>query len=180
MFTEKALSLDPSCAFPHVPLAMCYLLARQHEKAISACEQALKFDPNDASAYSVLSVLLTYSGNPKEAIAAFEKGLRINPNPRANIFLYQGLDYYHSSLYEEALAAWKKAEAVSPNAIDIRLRLASCYSALGREDEAREEVATILKMNPRLSLGYLAKTLPYKNQADLEKVINDLRKAGLK
>jgi len=127
MFTEKALSLDPSCAFPHVTLAMSYLLARQHEKAISACEQALKFDPNDAFAYSVLSVLLTYSGNPKEAIAAFEKGLRINPNPRANIFLYQGLAYYHSSLYEEALAAWKKAEAVSPNAIDIRLRLASCY-----------------------------------------------------
>jgi len=54
------------------------------------------------------------------------------------------------------------------------------YSALGREDEAREEVATILKLNPRLSLGYLAKTLPYKNQADLEKVLNDLRKAGLK
>lgn len=83
-------------------------------------------------------------------------------------------------MYEEALSIWKKGAALSPSAIDIRLRLAACYSALGREDEAREEVATILKLNPRLSLGYLAKTLPYKNQADLEKVLNDLRKAGLK
>ena len=83
-------------------------------------------------------------------------------------------------MYEEALSIWKKGVALSPNAIDIRLRLAACYSALGREDEAREEVATILKLNPRLSLDYLSKVLPYKNEADREKILNDLAKAGLK
>jgi hypothetical protein len=31
-----------------------------------------------------------------------------------------------------------------------------------------------------MSLGYLAKTWPYKNQADLDYFINSLRKAGLK
>jgi hypothetical protein len=58
--------------------------------------------------------------------------------------------------------------------------LAACYSSLGQEDEARAEVAALLKLNPRLSLGYLAKALPYKNKADLDQVISALGKAGLK
>jgi len=60
------------------------------------------------------------------------------------------------------------------------LRLAACYSSLGREDEARAEVAAIVKLNPNLSLGFLAKSQPYKNQADLDLFINALQKAGLK
>jgi adenylate cyclase len=104
---------------------------------------------------------------------------RLNPKPPAHFFLYQGLVYYHRGLFEEALSAWKKGAALSPNAIDIHLRLAACYSSLGREDEARTEVAAVLKLNPKLSLGYLSKILPYKNQADLDQFMNDLRKAGL-
>jgi len=180
LLAKKSLSFDPSCTLPHITLAMCYLLARQHAKAIAECEQALKFDPNDAFAYSVLSLMLSYSGKPKEAIAAFEKGLRLSPKPPANIFLYQGIAYYHSGMYDEALSAWKKAASIAPNATDIRFRLASCYSSLGMEDEARAEVAKIRKLNPKLSLSHFTKTLPYKNKADLEKVINALRKAGLK
>jgi len=180
LFAKKSLSLDPSCAFPYLTLSMCYLITRQHAKAVAACEQALKFDPNDAFAYGVLAVVLTYSGEPEEAMMAIEKSLRLNPTPPAGIFLYEGFVYYHRGMFEKALSAWKKAVRLTPSAIDIRLRLASCYSSLGREDEARAEVGAALKLNPRLSLGYLAKTYPYKNKADLDQVINALRKAGLK
>lgn len=177
---QKSLSLESTCALPYVTLSYGYLMTRQHEKAVGACEQGLQFDPNDAFAYAILSLVLTYSGKPDEALAPIEKALRLNPKPPAHYFLYQGVSYYHKGMYEVALSIWKKAAALSPNAVDIRLRLAACYSALGREDEARAEVAAVLKLNPKLSLAYLAKMLPYKNQADLEKVINGLRKAGLK
>jgi len=180
LLTKKSLSLESSCVLPYVTLSLGYLLTRQHAKAIAACEEAIHLDPNDAFAYSMLSLVLTYSGKPEEAIEAIEKGLRLNPKPPAYAFLYQGFAYYHRGMYEEALSALKKAVNLSPNAIDIRLRVASCYSSLGREDEARAEVAAILKLNPRLSLGYLAKMYPYKNKADLDRVINSLRKAGLK
>ncbi len=178
--TKKSLSLDSTCALPYVTLAMCCLFTKQHAKAIAACEQALNFDPNDAFAYSVLSLVLTYSGKPKEAIGAIDKALRLNPKPPALVFLYQGFAYYHMGMYEEALSAWKKAANLSPGSITIRLRLAACYSSMGREDEARAEVAAVLKLNPKLSLGYLAKMYPYKNKTDLDKIIDALRKAGLK
>jgi hypothetical protein len=51
---------------------------------------------------------------------------------------------------------------------------------MDKEDKARAQVAAILKLNPNLSLGYLAKTWPYKNQADLDLLISGLAKAGLK
>jgi hypothetical protein len=43
------------------------------------------------------------------------------------------------------------------------------------KDEARAEGVKILKLNPKLPLGYPAKTFVYKNKADLEKIIIDLR-----
>jgi len=180
LFTKKSLSLDSSCAFPYVMLANCYLLTRQLAKAISACEQALNFDPNDAYAYSVFSNVLTFSGKPEEALVAIDRALRLSPKPPSYVFLFKGFAYYHTGMYEEALSTLKKAVNLSPNAIGIRLRLAACYSSMGREDEARAEVTAILKLNPRLSLGYLSKMWPYKNQADLDLIINALRKAGLK
>ena len=50
---------------------------------------------------------------------------------------------------------------------------------MGREEEARAEAMEILKIDPKFSLAYLEKRLPYKNQEDLKLVIDSLRKAGL-
>jgi adenylate cyclase len=143
-------------------------------------EQALKFDPNYAFAHDILALVLAFSGRAEEALSPMEKALRLNPKPPAHLFLHQGVVYYTKGMFEDALSALKKGLSLSPNAIDIRLRLAACYSALGQEDEARAEVAAVLNLNPRMSVGYLSKVLPYKNQADREKILNDLAKAGLK
>ncbi len=51
---------------------------------------------------------------------------------------------------------------------------------MGREKEARAEAAEVLRINPKFSLDYFAKTLPYKDQSVTDKVVNALRKAGLK
>jgi len=57
--------------------------------------------------------------------------------------------------------------------------LAACYAELGREGEARAEVAEILRLTPNWSLE-VVRQLPYKNPADLEHLVTALRKAGLK
>jgi hypothetical protein len=51
---------------------------------------------------------------------------------------------------------------------------------MGREKEARAEAAEVLRIDPKFSLDFLAKILPYKDQSRRDKVINALRKAGLK
>jgi adenylate cyclase len=81
---------------------------------------------------------------------------------------------------EEAITALKRAVSLVPNFSTPRESLASIYSALGREEEARAEAAEILRLNPRFSLEGLKQRLPTKDPAVVEQYLASLRKAGLK
>jgi hypothetical protein len=51
---------------------------------------------------------------------------------------------------------------------------------MGREKEARAEAEEVLRINPKFSLDYLAKTSVWKDQSVTNNLIDALRKAGLK
>jgi hypothetical protein len=57
--------------------------------------------------------------------------------------------------------------------------MAISYIRLGREEEARAAAAEILRINPEFSLKRYAKILPF-SQPVADRVVEDLRKAGLK
>ena len=50
----------------------------------------------------------------------------------------------------------------------------------GLVEEARKSAAEVLRVNPKISLDWLAKMLPWKNKDQVARWIDDLRKAGLK
>ena len=68
---------------------------------------------------------------------------------------------------------------VSPDQPGPYLILAASYSSLNRTEEAQKAVKEILRIDPNYSLDYYAKTSPYKNQQTLDKIVRELRKAGL-
>jgi adenylate cyclase len=81
--------------------------------------------------------------------------------------------------YEEAMAAYQRALARNPDFLTAHLGLAVIYSELGREKEARAEVAEVLRINPHFSLEALRQGAPFKDQAIFERMLAALRKAGL-
>jgi hypothetical protein len=58
--------------------------------------------------------------------------------------------------------------------------LAATYIELGRAEDARLSAAEVLRIKPEITLKWLAKMLPWKNKADADRLIDDLRKAGMK
>jgi adenylate cyclase len=82
--------------------------------------------------------------------------------------------------YDEAIATFKKILNINPNYLPARAFLAACYSSLDRQAEAAAEADEVRRINPKFNLESFAKTLPYKNKADIERYIAALRKAGLK
>jgi adenylate cyclase len=82
--------------------------------------------------------------------------------------------------FEEAISAYKKAIQRSPNNIFAHHGLAVTYIFLGRENEARAEAAEVLRINPKFSLDYIAKTSIWKDQSIINKFLDASRKAGLK
>jgi adenylate cyclase len=82
--------------------------------------------------------------------------------------------------YEEAIIWGEKAVRQKPNSFLAHLMLTQIYSLSGRVEEARDEAAEILRINPKFSVDKFAKKFTYKNQEDKERCISALRKAGLK
>jgi adenylate cyclase len=90
-----------------------------------------------------------------------------------------GLSYRLTGQYEEAISAlegWRdrKAKGMLPHIV-----LAFTYVEAGREEDAQASVAEALKQNPKASIKGYAATIPYKDPAEIERIKDSLRKAGL-
>ena len=175
---QKAISLDQSSPYCYLLLSSIYMFKRQYEKAIAEAERTIALDPNGADAYSQLGGVLHMVGRPLEAISPLEKALRINPMAPSFHFRRLGGAYRDIGRYEEAIVQFKKAIDLSPDSFSAHLGLAATYSLAGRDEEARAEVSEVLRIQPKISLESLVKRFAFKNKADIDRLINALRKAG--
>jgi len=176
---QKAISLDDSNAVIHCVLAVVYAMKKQYDKAIAECERAVSLDPNSAENIVRAGTVLNWAGRAEEAIPYLQNAIRLNPLPPAIYFVQLANSYRDSGQYEKAIEACKKALQREPNTQFAYIHMAVSYIRLGQEKEARAAAAEILRINPKFSLEYYAKILPFPQPvADL--VIKDLRKAGLK
>ena len=174
---KKALAIDDSIPMGHAMLASAYIFKREYDKAIAEGERAVALDPSTYTAYAcALLVACRY----KEAIAMFQKAIRLNPNAMSVTFVYFGHALLMAGRLEEAVSTFKKAIQRTPDNILPHYGLVATYSLMGREKEARAEAEEVLRMNPKFSLDFYAKTFVYKDQSEMDKVVNALRKAGLK
>jgi len=175
---QKALAMDESIASAHSLLCGLYRRMREYEKSIAEGERAVALDPGGAGVLANYAVSLGAVGRPEESIPLFQKAIRLDPF--SSPYRSFGDALREAGRFEEAVSAFKKAIQLAPDDIRAHYYLAATYVMMGREKEARDEAAEVLRIDPRFSLDFLAKILPYKNQSRRDKVINALRKAGLK
>jgi adenylate cyclase len=176
---QKALALDDTLDFSHSLLANIYLMKRHYEKAIAEAKRAVVLNPNGADAHAHLGTTLHYAGERENAIPLLKKAIRLNPIPPNWYLFVLGEVYFMSGKYEEAISVYKKV--LNRNSDDIRslYGLAATYSLSGQEDKARASTEEVLRVSPTFSVEYFGMTLPFKNKADKELLIEALRNAGL-
>lgn len=176
----KALSIDDTLDLPFIVLSQIYLFSRQHDKAIEYGEQSVALNPNNELSYAMLALVLYFSGSYADAISMLDKAFRLNPV--APFYYYHFLGHPHLMMgnYAQAIQAYKKALQLNPNFIFPHVCLAACYIATGNNDAASKAVAAVLKLDPNYSSNTFTLASPHKDPANTEKLINLLRKAGLK
>jgi adenylate cyclase len=177
---QEAVALDDSLPQPQRVLSQVYLWQKQHDQAIAAAKQTIVLDPNFADGYTNLGWILTTAGRPKEGIALIEKAMRLNPRYPATYPVYLGIAYRVLGRYEEALVPVKQALTLNSNLLAARWNLAAIYNELGREEEARAEVAEMLRLSPHYSLEFSRQISPYKDPVVTERMVAALHKAGLR
>ncbi|HEV8714791.1 MAG TPA: tetratricopeptide repeat protein [Candidatus Binatia bacterium] len=177
---QQMVALDASSPWSHFILSLTYLWRKQYEQAGAEAERVIALNPSFGAIYAGLANILSFLGRSEEALELIEKALRLSPRLPLRNLPALGHTYYLTGRTEEAIAALKKSLNGSPADLDAHLLLAAVYSELGREAEARDEAAEVLRINPKWSLEVWKQRVPYKDPAMLERVFAALRRAGLK
>jgi TolB-like protein/class 3 adenylate cyclase len=172
---QKANALAPDDYESHWNLGFVYLYRREFDRAEAEYERALALNPNDADFLVEMSEALVYLGRPEEAIAQIKKAMRLNPHfPEWHLWDL-GWAYHVAGRDEEALATLRRMNNPPPG---VHQTLARVYVRLGRPEQARAEIGEFLEKEPDATLE-TAKRQPYKDQAQLNQMLDDLRKAGM-
>jgi adenylate cyclase len=120
------------------------------------------------------------AGKPKEAIPVIQKALRLEPMAPDLYNRQLSLDYFQAGDCKQAIATCEKGLKRQRDNLVSRVTSAAVYGACGREAEARKEATEVLRINPNFTVeSFMGKT-PYKNPSDRDRVVQGLRKAGLK
>ncbi len=176
---QKALVMDDSVAVAHALLAELYAHTGEYDKAIAEAERGVTLNPGGMTCVRTYGLCLSYVGRPEEAIPVLEKAIRISPSFHYS-YINLGTALRMTGRFEEAVSAFKKAIQLVPDNIDAHIQLAVTYGMMGREKEARGEATEVLRINPKFSVDSFAKHIQFKDQSQTDRLVNALRKAGLK
>ena len=178
-YAQKAIALDNISEIAHLVLAGCYLLRREHQKAIEAANNGLSISPNSADIHLMLGQVLAFSDRPQKAIENLEMSIRLDPFARSQFFHMLGMAYREAGRYDEAINACQEAIRRQRNNMFAHLILAATYVMNDQPEEARIEAEEVLRIDPNYSLERLAEIRPHIDPENTERFISALRKAGL-
>jgi TolB-like protein/class 3 adenylate cyclase/cytochrome c-type biogenesis protein CcmH/NrfG len=174
---QKALTLDATDVYARRLLASIYGLRRQHDLALVESERLIAINPNDAGSYAQQGIALTWLGQPAGAIRALERALRFDPDMRPNIFWHLGLAYYLQQRYTESATVLQRNIGRRKDPFWDYLLLAAVYAQMGKAKEAAQAAETVRRIDPRYER--LIRFSQFEHDADVERVSEGLRKAGL-
>jgi tetratricopeptide (TPR) repeat protein len=145
-YTEKALSLDTNNAEAHATLGglLCFK-DWNWEASEKELKLAIKLNPNYATAHQYYAELLEILGRAKEARREIDLALQLNPNSYIMTMISARL-YMNEGLFEKAITEAKIAKEL--NMFKKRGTIMSCYTYLGKDDEAFKEWEEWQKTNP--------------------------------
>ena len=179
---SAAVHLDPNDYEAHWGLGWAYLYHRQFDNALAHYLRARKLNPNDAELLADMGNLLIYIGQPKQAIDQVNEAIRLNPNHDDWYSYYVGWAYEEAGMPEEAIKVFEQAIGIE-NPDEEQLwylpTIAAAYAEVGRMDDARKVVKTIMSREPDFSISKKVARYPYKTKELADRYSNALHRAGL-
>ncbi len=105
--------------------------------------------------------------------------IRLNPHYPSWYTLIIGQVYFTVGRHQEAIVLLEDVLDRGTDLTEARLLLAANYSAVGRESEARDQIAELVQSHPDFDVSRAARQSPYRDREDLERYVDLLRRAGL-
>ena len=175
---RKAVDLDPNLPVGRAQLGMVLTHKRRHDEAIAEFERAQSMNPN-FNDWRFTNTLV-YAGEALRAVELSDALVRLDPFYLPLAGGFRGLAYYMLKRYDIAIAALSEAAGRSPRHRPVRQWLAAAYGQVGQLENAHEEAAAVLQIQPDYTIQGMAKHFsPFRRSEDAEHFFEGLRKAGL-
>ncbi|MFO1038358.1 MAG: adenylate/guanylate cyclase domain-containing protein [Geminicoccaceae bacterium] len=172
----RAVELDPADSRCHRILAMILLNRREFDRAEHHADRSAALNPNDADAAVYRAYVLSFLGRSDEALAEARRALALNPFHSDWYWTALVRALHGSGHYAEAITAYERVRQVR---FHHHARLAACHAAVGNEAAARQCVERTLVAKPDFSSAAWTATLPFRHEADRERLRAELLAAGL-
>jgi adenylate cyclase len=173
---ELAIRYDPLDAQAHAELGFVHLYRKEHQASLIAYERAIELNPNDADILAEMGDALTNVGDTDRAKASLTRAMQLNPLCPDWYYWHLGDVHFCQGDYPQAIETLRKMRDLSEA---HRLLTASC-AHLGRMEEARHHAAQLMQVHPNFSIDHWRTVPPFKDPEPLERLIDGMRKAGLR
>ena len=115
----------------------------------------------------------------RQAIPIIEQAIRRSPYYPPWYLMYLGRAHYVLGEYDKAIALYEKLLEQRPTWSRPRAYLACAYAQVGRTQEAKAEIAYIIKEDPEWTVTKIAQNEHYKDPAIIDRYADCLRQLGL-
>ncbi|MBV8133070.1 MAG: tetratricopeptide repeat protein [Alphaproteobacteria bacterium] len=178
---QAALGLDDHDAWAQLAQGILFLRLRRFDEAVRALRRTVELNPNFALGHGALGLPLALHGAQEEAISCAEYAQRLSPNDRlVGAYSARAIAFAHftAGRYAECAACARYAIDKSPEDLPRNWLLTSALAMLGEMDAAAEARATLLRLQPKFSLAWMAENVPFIGEP-AERLREGLRKAGV-
>jgi len=177
---QQAVNLDSRYPNAHFALGLACMWTHRRERGIAAFEEAIKLNPSFAAAHVLLGQMYLYAGRREEAIERAEKGIRLSPtDPRLFIWLpaLAGA-HYQMRHYAEAVEAGRRSWSLNRNWPTGLRYVVAGLAQLGRIEEAQSALGDLKLMDANLEFTASMFRRTWPDPADVDHILDGLRKAG--
>jgi adenylate cyclase len=176
---ERAVSLNDMLADGYHLLGQIDLWQKDFDRAVVHAERAVALAPNDADGYETLAEVQTWVGRPDEGLRLIRHAMRLNPRYPFFYLWTLGHALYLAERRDEALDVFARLQQQNANFVPAYAYRAMVLVELGRVKDARDEWAKAGRLGARMATPNIRERLPYKRQADLDRVLTAAHQAGI-
>ena len=176
-----AIHADSEDPWAHNALGHVYLFARRFDDSLAEFETALRLNPNFALAQGFYGLSLAYSGRWQEADEAARRAIRLSPRD-PYLGVYYGIVAYAQYIarnYDEAIEFSRQAIRQRSDFVGGHRVLVAAAGMAGDADLAQSALAELKRVQPNVSLEWIAANMPIRHDAEREHYLEGFRKTGL-
>jgi TolB-like protein len=175
-----AVRADSDDPWAHLALATAHVYLRRFDDSLAEFELALRLNSNFALAQGYYGLGLSYVGRWQEGAEAARRALRLSPRDPFSA-IYNGVAAYAEFVgrnYHEAIRFAREAVRERVDFVSAYRLLAAAAAMAGENDLAKAMLQEVRRVQPDISLAWMARQMPVK-EAQREHYVEALRRAGL-